>query len=303
MTESDLRDAREAVAERTETQRHRGRRRALAVAAAAAVAIPVLGVTAFRAMDGEDAAAPASPDSEDTLREGSAPTAELVQGVWRVDNGTTLLRFSSSNEFSLDDAGRLFGDPILSGTYAIEGDLVTVSVDRGPAGCAGQTFDMRTTLPEPGSMRMLQAPDAGCELEQDGQWLLEQMVPLSSKYLTSYEVPPKADWQPLAGASVLHGVWVPVGGGHVLEMDPGGAYYVADESGDPIERGQWELRDEDLSFSPSTSSGGCGNGDPIVLVGVEQIGGGTTSIRATGVENPCGWTDPGEWFRLPHAIS
>jgi hypothetical protein len=42
-----------------------------------------------------------------------------------------------------------------------------------------------------------------------------------------------------------------------------------------IERGQWTLRGEDLSFSPSPESGGCRNSNPIVLVGVEQIGGGT----------------------------
>lgn len=305
MTDSDLRVAREAVAERSSTERQRGRRRTLAAVAAAAVAIPVLGVTAFRSMDGEDdtapaSPAPASPDSDDTRPEGSAPTAELVQGVWRVDNGTTVVRLSSAGEFSLDDSGQLFSDPFLSGTYAIEGNLVTFSVESGPAECAGQTIDMTTSLPETGSMRMLKSPNVGCALEQNGQWLMEQMVPLRSDFLNSFAVPATGNWKPLAGAAVLHGLWVPVDGGHVLEMDPDGAYFVADESGKPIERGQWTLRDADLTFSPSMVSEGCS--EQIVLGGVEQVGGGTINIGATVIGNPCGsgWAASGEWFLLPH---
>jgi hypothetical protein len=51
-------------------------------------------------------------------------------------------------------------------------------------------------------MQMLQSAGSSCALGQDGQWLLEQMVPLSNEYLNSCAVPATADWQPLAGAEV-----------------------------------------------------------------------------------------------------
>ena len=44
VTESDLRDARDAVDERIDSQRQRDRRRIVVAAAAAAVVIPVLGI-------------------------------------------------------------------------------------------------------------------------------------------------------------------------------------------------------------------------------------------------------------------
>ena len=58
VTESDLRDARDAVDERIDSGRQRDRRRTVIAAAAAAVLILVLGVTAFLTLGGDDETAP-----------------------------------------------------------------------------------------------------------------------------------------------------------------------------------------------------------------------------------------------------
>ena len=161
VTESDLRNARDALDERIDSRRKRDRRRALAAVAAAAVVIPILGFAAFQTPGDEQSAPPAGPapttrtPTHAFLDRDAHPRTDLVEGVWRVDNGTVLLRFSSDHLVSFDDDGRLYHHPDMHGTYEIAGDLITVTVDGGPAGCAGQTFAMRASLPEPGAMRFV----------------------------------------------------------------------------------------------------------------------------------------------------
>ena len=54
VTESDLRNAREAVDERIDIEQQRNRRRPWDAVAAAAVVIPILGFAAFQMLDGAD---------------------------------------------------------------------------------------------------------------------------------------------------------------------------------------------------------------------------------------------------------
>jgi len=309
MTESDLRDAREAIDERIDSRRQRGRRTVLAAAAAAVLMILVLGVAAFQTLGGDDETAPpADPapttsDPEADFLTGRAPTADLLQGVWRVDNGTEQLRFSPPNVFGSDDGGRLFGNPGVHGTYVITGDLITVKVDGGTAGCAGQEFAMRASLPGPGAMRFVHTqPGTGeCAQIQNGTVVLEQVLP-ASPTMAELVFSTEAGWQPLVGKSALYGVWLAEGGGHVLEIDPGGSYYVADESGDPVDRGQWLLRGgSDLTLTSSAGSARCSEGDRLVLGAVEQINPGTRAVRSTVQENTCGapWV-PATWALVPH---
>lgn len=312
VTESDLRDAREAIDERIESRRQRGRRTVLE-AAAAAVLILVLGVAAFQTLGGDDETAPpADPapttsDPEADFLTGRAPTPDLLQGVWRVDNGTLAMRFAAPNSISFDDSGRLFHNPGVQGTYAIAGDLITVSVDGGTAGCGGQQFAMRASLPEspvgPGAMRLVHTrPGTGnCVSDQGEKWIMEQVLP-ASPTMAELVFSTEAGWQPLVGMSALYGVWLAEGGGHVLEIEPGGSYYVADESGEPVDRGRWSLRGgSDLTLTSSARSARCSEGDRLVLGAVEQVNPGTRAVRSTMQENTCGapWV-PAAWVLIPH---
>lgn len=308
VSDSDLRDAREAVDERIVLQQRRGRRRVLAATATAAVVIPILGIAAFQTWgdDADSAPPPANPapspsvDINADFLEGDAPTPELLQGLWRVDNGTLLLRFSSPDKVAFDSVGRIFRDPGMVGTYAIQGDRITVNVDRAPAACEGQSFAMRASVAKPGIVHVVHSdPGTGnCSEPLNTWWTLEQVLP-TSKALTGLGAPGEQGWAPLTDR-VLNGDWIAEGGGHVLELDAGGTYYVADKSGDPVDRGRWALRDSDLTLTSSATSEACNEGDRLVWTGLEQVDIGTMGIRGTVQENTCGaaWT-PKTWFLLP----
>jgi hypothetical protein len=313
VTESDLRDARDAVVERIDSRRQGNRRRTVIAIAAAAVLIFVVGVAAFLTLDGDrETAPPANPrpttsDPEADFLTGSAPTPDLLQGVWRLDNGGVQMRFSAPNVISFDTGGRLFHNPGVHGTYVIAGDLITVSVDGGPAGCGGQKFAMRASVPEPpvgpGALRLVHTqPGTGdCTPVQDQRWVMEQVLP-ASPTMAGLVFSTETGWQRLVGKNALHGLWMAEGGEHVLEIDPGGSYYVAAEPDEPIDRGQWSLRGADLTLTSSAESTECSKGDRLVLGTVEQVAGtGTRALRSTVRENTCGaaWT-PAVWILVPH---
>jgi hypothetical protein len=313
VTESDLRNARDAVVERIDGQRQWNRRPTVIVAAAAAVLILILGVTAYQTLGGDHKTAPpANPgptpsDPEADFLIGSAPTPDLLQGVWRLDNGGVQMRFSAPNVISYDTGGRLFHNPGVHGTYVIAGDLITVSVDGGPAGCGGHEFAMRASLPEPpvgpGALRLVhtQSGTGNCAPAQDERWDMEQVLPTSPD-MANLVFSTESGWQPLVGKNSLYGVWLAEGGGYVLEIDPRGSYYVADESDEPIDRGQWSLRGgSDLTLTSSADSALCSEGDRLVLGAVEQVDPGTRVLRSTMQENTCSapWV-PAAWILIPH---
>jgi hypothetical protein len=316
VTESDLKNARDAVVERIDRRGQQTRRRTVIAVAAAAVLIFIVGVTAFLTLGGDrETAPPANPrpttsDPEADFLTGSAPTPDLLQGVWRLDNGTVQMRFTAPNAISFDTGGRLFHNPGVHGTYVIAGDLITVSVDGGPAGCGGQQFAMRASLPEPpvgpGALRLVHTqPGTGnCAPTQDERWVMEQVLP-ASPTMAALVFSTESGWQPLVGKNALYGVWLAEGGGYLLEIDPGGSYYVAAEPGEPIDRGQWSLRGADLTLTSSAESTECSKGDRLVLGTVEQLAGtGTRALRSTVQENTCGaaWV-PTVWILIPDESS
>lgn len=311
MTESDLKDARDTVDKRIMDSRRKTRRRALA-AVAAAVVVPVLGIAAFQALDGDDKVAPpaelvpTSPDVDDAFLSGTAPTPELLEGVWRVDGDTLLVRFSPPDRVFFDNGGQLYGSPAVEGTYRVEEDLITVTVDGGGAGCGGQTFAMRAALPEPGMMHFVHTEPGvnNCSPQQDEQWALEQVLP-TSQSLSGFELSsefPKGDGDPPAPGVPLYGDWMAEGGGHILELTQAGSYYIAGASGDVIDTGQWTHRGSTLSLTSSAASEQCAQGDQLVWTGLEYINPHTSAMRGAVDKNACdgAWAGPTVWILLPH---
>ena len=236
-----------------------------------------------------------------------------------MDNGTLLLKFTADGAIQFDDSGLLYSNPSAIGTYEIAGDLITVTVDGGPAGCAGQTFAMRASLPGPGAMRFVHTqPGTGnCAPQElplppelpveeaagpNVWWVLEQVLPTSQGFAEFAAA--GGGYRPLSDKSVLYGDWMAEGGGHVLEIAPDGTYYVADESGEPVDRGQWTLQASDLTLTSSAASAECTEGDRLVLGGVEQVNLNTPNMRGTVEQNTCGgaWT-PSAWWLIPNAGS
>jgi hypothetical protein len=307
VTEQDLRNASNAVDERLERQRTLGRRRTLAAVAVAAVVVPIVGVAVVRTLGDDRSAPPATPapsvDAHADFLSGDAPTPETLQGVWRLDNGEVHLRFAAPDYVAFDNGGRLYDGPGVEGTYAIDGDLITVTVSGGPAGCIGQTFAMRAALAEPGLAHVVHTRPgkAACSEAKDAQWILEQVLP-TSPVLAGLDFSSETGWEPVTGPSQrLYGMWVAEGGGHVLELDAGNSYYVADESGNPVDRGQWSLSGGDLTLTSSADSSACSAGDRLVWAGLEQVDPGTPAMRGTVARDDCGgaWADK-SWILVPH---
>jgi hypothetical protein len=318
VTDSELRQAREVLDERIEGRRQRDRRRIFAAVAAAAVVIPVAGFVALQTLNGDDKSAPPvrpgptkAVDPYAQFLDGADPTADLVKGVWRVDNGTVLVRFSPPNRVAMDNRGRLFADPDISGTYQIEGDLITVQVEEGPADCLGQTMAMRASVTKRGLMHVVhtQPGQGDCAPEfpevaddpgsyDDVSWGLEQVLP-TSKILSGLAVAEK-DWKKLPRQQPLAGDWMTQGGGQMLELTRNGDYSVLAGTGEVVDRGQWSRQGSTLTLTSSGSSPSCSAGDRLALGGLEYANLGTPFVRGTVEENGCdgAWAEK-TWIMLP----
>jgi hypothetical protein len=307
VTESDLLNAREELGDRIDSRKRRDRFRVLAVAAAAAVVIPLVAVGVIRTQGADDPVSPANsgpiaPSMDDSFLKGSPPTPNRLEGIWRIDNGFGLVRFESGTRISAAESGLLFDDPEFDGRYEIDGDTITVNLDGGSLDCAGKTFAMRSSLPGPGLLRSLytqSAPD-GCSPSVVSQ-SLEQVLPTSAS-LTGLEFSSLADskWATPSQRD-LFGDWMAEGGGYLLELAESGAYYVANESGNVVDQGQWSGRDAVLTLTSSTDSGHCADGTQLVLQSLEESDTeGTKAIRGTVDRNDCGgaWT-PKTWILIP----
>ena len=318
VNESDLRDARDTIEQRIGGRQQRDRRRMIAVAAAAAVVLAIGGVATIQALGGdEETAPPAGPPvpTDDTVEveapAGTAPTISTLKGIWRVDNGTTLIRFGVDGAVRFDPAGALWSDPLDTGSYAIEGKQITITTagDKIPA-CRGAETVLSAAHTGEGSMEMVydSGTDTACSPLPGTSWVMEQVLPTRfvgflGLRLTAGEV---RAMEPPTDQSLLPGDWVAQGGGHLLELAADGTYYVAGAGADVVDQGRWtlDLGTSELRLVSSEESVLCEAGDALVLTGVRYLGLGPTSVFGGSVaQNPCDakWT-PEYWWVLPNDL-
>ncbi|MBK5307046.1 MAG: hypothetical protein JJD92_10195 [Frankiaceae bacterium] len=310
VTDSDLQEVRKAVIDRIHSKRPRVRLGSTAAVAAAAVVLAA-GIAGFLTFGDDDRASqPANPgptpisDPDAEHLTGQAPTAQLIEGVWRVDNGMVLVQFREDGTVRFDEQGTLFSRPVTTGTYVIAGDAINVTITSdAQQSCIGSTFAIRAAMPEVGLLRFARTASDPCVPMPPGRGALDQLLP-SSPTTEETRFSQETGWAPLSDNTVLSGVWLAEGGGHLLELAVGGAYYLADNSGAPIDRGQWSLRNSALTLTSSSSSVQCSARDQFVLGAVEAVRPNTIAIRGTVTKNACrgAWT-PATWILIPHAGS
>ena len=314
VTDADLRLAQTAVNDRISSRRRHDRRRSLSTAAAAAAVVVVLliGLAAYLVMGGDEKAAPpagpgpsptAGIDNHAFFLVGSAPTPELLEGVWRLDNGGVLMRFAAPDLVTFDTSGRLFEGPGIQGRYAIDGDTIVITVDGGPAGCGGQRLAMRASLPSPGTLHLVHTePGTGaCNEAEHARWVMEQVLP-AGPIFADLDFSDVRGWQPLTDASQLHGSWAAEGGGYVLELARNGEYHVAAGKGEQVDYGDWSMDGTRLTLVSRPDTVECTAGDRLVLGQLQAVDpGGTTVVRTTVRENTCDapWA-AATWFLIPH---
>jgi hypothetical protein len=310
VTDSDLREARADIDELIVIRHRRNRRRAFAAAAAAAAVLVAGGIAAALSLGDDDGSVrpagrptPVVDPDADWLT-GAAPTRQLLQGVWRLDNGEITLQFGADGTVRFADNGPLFAQPDATGTYTISGDLIAMTTTRrGVPECVDAGFAMRVSLVEDGRMNFVRSgpADAGCSPVPAsfarGTW--EQMLP-TPPALVGLEPPANFDWAPLTSGANIYGDLLPKNGGYLLEIDRGGAYYVADETGAVVDQGDWTLRHSDLTLT-SAEGTACAKGDRLVLAGVENDRPGVNTIRGTVQRDDCngGWASP-NYFIIAH---
>ena len=312
VTDSDLQEAHNAVIERINVshRRHRARVRVVALAAAAAVVIVAGAITTFALRDDDTATRPLAPaptatDPYADFLTGSDPTPELLSGVWRLDNGGVLVKFGADGTVLFDQHGTLLSHPFAAGTYAIDGDAITVTImnaDRHR--CVGKTFTSHASVTAPGLLRVATSSESIADACSPmrfvrAQW--EQALPTRNKGMKGLSNGDAPGWHPLSGKGALYGVFLARGGGHLLEIDRGGAYYVLAEAGTTVDRGHWSLQGSDLTLTSGAGSADCSRGDKLVLRSVEEVNPGTNVFRGTVAQNTCGgaWT-PTEWILIPN---
>lgn len=307
VTESDLASARYAVQERAREPRLR-RGPVVAAAAAAALVLVAVGVTASQVLDGDGeralvavAPAPTTGPDADYLT-GAALTRDLIEGVWRVDNGTSLLAFGADGVVRFDNRGTLLSNPTTTGTYALEGQTITVTVtaDQEPQ-CVGASFAMRASVFSPGVVRFVRGPGSeSCGAIPPGRGALEQLLPTASPEVASLDFSRDVGWRPVKTAGDLHGMWVTEGGGHLVELAPGGSYVVAAGSGPPVDQGSWSLRGSELVLTSEAGSTRCDTGDRLVRSPLESVFSGAMAIRGAVTGDACGgpWS-AATWLLLP----
>lgn len=308
VTDSDLREARHDIEERIAIRRRRERRRTYAAVAAAAVLVAG-GITAFLTLGDDDGKAqPAGhhtiidPDAD--LLTGTAPTVQLIQGVWRLDNGDLMVQFGANGTVHLDGHGTLFGNPDTTGSYAIVGDRITVSVTQdGVKRCIGTQFAFRAALPQTGTMNFVpdQSAAGGCAFLPSGfrRGVWQQVLPTSQDF-GSVTFPKDSQWKPLTDKFDLYGDLMPLGGGYLIQVEPTGTYFVADESGAIVDRGRSTLRQRTLTLTSGADST-CANGDQLVLGNMEYQSPDIHGVRGTVQRDTCqgGW-GVGTWITITH---
>ncbi|HET7735037.1 MAG TPA: hypothetical protein VFK52_03620 [Nocardioidaceae bacterium] len=308
MTEQDIHDAQLGFRETIEGPAPSPVRPALLVAAAAVLAL-IIGFAASQSLVGDESSTPPVSDGSDTpeLAEylsGSDPTHELLAGVWR--SGDLLVRFTTDGEIRVDNRGLLLTNPGVLGTYTIAGDLITVNGTAGVAGCAGEQWAMRASLPAPGMLHTVATLSGveACTSPPNEQMTLQQVLPPNPELRAELEAAGQdsAAMTSLRGESQLYGDWVAQDGQYLLELSAGGGYFVA-EAGGAVDRGQWALNDagSQLRLTSTSASPTCSEGDRLVLGGLGHLRtAGSTIFRGTTQRNTCGapWT-PLAWMLLP----
>lgn len=148
-------------------------------------------------------------------------------------------------------------------------------------------------------MRTQPGPES-CSFAPSPTWSLER-VATTGPFLGVLDDYTASEWKSLPAETSLYGSWFAEGGGYFLELAPNGTYYVADDSGDAVDQGQWSRHGGRLTLTSSTESTTCAEGDRLDLDNVKVVDPGTTVMRSTVRENSCAapWAGKG-WILIPY---
>ena len=132
--------------------------------------------------------------------------------------------FTSDGRFRLDDTGQLSADPQVDGTYAVDGDTITVDIEGGTSGCAGQTLTLRAVVSAngPSARRCPSAATEQLRASLRHQWVLEPVLPTATSPRS--RALPVPTGTRLTGYDAMPGNWYDPQGGYLVELRDDGTY-------------------------------------------------------------------------------
>ncbi len=300
-TEPELREARAELARRVDVRRQRDRR--VAVAAVAASAAVLLGVGAWQVFqDDPEKLSPVGPvtgpsasaDPEvDAFLSGGAPSPQLLQGLWRLDNpaeSRMLFIFTADGHVTYDDTGQLTGNPLVSGTYDVEDDVITVRVDGGRSGCEGRTMTWRAAMPDQGDLANIVPVDAdptSCDRPLRTLWALERLLPPDT--YAGIIVREGRDWDSLSSKEALLGTWLSGEARYAIELRQDDTYSMLAGAGEVVDRGTWVIANSGstLVLTSSADSPSCQAGDQLIVSELRARDTGALNVQGDLQRNDC----------------
>jgi hypothetical protein len=263
---------------------HTGKQKAalFALAAGLLVGAVLVGISLFRDTE-ERPATPAPGQDHDTgAIEGLPVSEEALTGIWLEDGGTGLLwEFTADGRITIGEDGLLDTDPWGRGTYEVEDGIITQAFQNSPQ--EGGEFCVRADafLPEDGRLLIVALGDPGSPCQafagQERSFVRVSPISLPAQQITA-DVPP-GGWGtlPVGTGSLLRGIWLLVGEGHLLRLGTDGTYALDGDgtlATDPDDVGTFEV-DSDagtITLTSGADSRGCSEGERAVWVEA-QFGG------------------------------
>jgi hypothetical protein len=270
----------------------------------------VVGVATWQGLTRDDASpAPAAPgpsaaaltDQEQQFLTGDAVTTESLTGVWRLDNSNWLFMFTSDGGFSYDETGRLSAHPRAYGTYAVEGDTISVDIGGGSAACAGKGLTLRAVVAADSRLHVLPSgtEPGSCGAPLGVRWVLEPVLP-AGFYDSSERLPDEEGWSRPAGYDDVHATWYDPTAGYLVELRDDGTYSTITGTTEVTDSGTWIVNPSltRLTLVSGADSPTCREGDRIVIDNLEVKDFGRLNMAGDLGRNDCnvawnavGWVD------------
>lgn len=236
---------------------------------------------------------------------GAAPTVESLAGIWIVDDDNPLLgRFSMDGSFAFDNIGTLDTDPAATGTYQIDGRIITFTNGKSRICPEGDRYAWRAGLTEAGRLHVFHeevVDDVADDCDLVGEQTWTRVSPSSPFGILITATGRSEEGAPPSTESALRGIWLLEGGGHLLRFGTDGTYAIDDTGGlgtDPDDVGTIAVDGRGgLTLTSGANSRTCAEGDQWVWKEVRLAG---DSLRGVVGEAACPKELGGEltWVRL-----
>ncbi|MGA9276798.1 hypothetical protein [Ilumatobacter sp.] len=233
---------------------------------------PVVAVT-DPALVGTQPPGTASPSTESSGPKEIAITPEGLQGFWlnTVGAASLLVEFRPDGTFTLGDTGRLGNGTYTNGTFGVDDEtMITFRTADDASDCPGVTMTWTDVVNDGDGVMTVEALAPDCRVPAGSQWELTRVSPASTASLELQAGDLDVEPVPATESLEIEGLWLRVGTGDVLAIDPAGTYLVSSDGNSlrPLDSGTYDLQAPGVLTFTSDGSGECNAGEVWMWQGV-----------------------------------